>query len=61
MIAPVTIVKFGQMGNRRAELDGRRVGPIMDLLLIAKLHSAIRCNSKSTLTGFHVNPDRLRG
>ena len=61
MSAPVKIVKFGQMGNRRAELDGRRVGPIMDLLLIAKLHIAIRCNSKSTHMGFLVDPDRLRG
>jgi hypothetical protein len=55
----IRVDKFGQMAYRRAELGGRRVGPVPDL--IAKSHVAIQSDSESLHSGFLVDPDRLRG
>ena len=55
----IRVDKFGQMVYRRAELGGRRVGPVTDL--IAKSHGATQSDSESSHSGFLVDPDRLRG
>ena len=55
----IRVDKFGQMGYRRAELDGRGVGPITDL--IAKSHGATPSDSESSHSGFLIIPDLLRG